>query len=235
MKRFSAGFLTVLLAMASPLHALPLTLERGYTLRDLSGDQAYALTDIVPAAADSPTGSEAEAWLQQALAKNDWQPHPIDPRPDRYGRLRARFDASGLPSLEEAMVGEGLAWVASDIPNATRAARLLAVEAKARKAGRGLWKNWEPVPFAKAAKYTGRFGLVEGRVQQVDTHKGHRFIAFGEDWRTDPTGFIPASAAARFHDLEALAGRTVRLRGWIEEQNGPSILLVQPYAIEILP
>lgn len=235
MKCFLAGFLGLLLVMASPLHALSLTLERGFTLRaSPAGGQTYTLADVIPAA-DTPVGAQAEAWLRQALAEAGWKPQPVDHRPDRYGRLRARFEAPGRPSLAESLVREGLAWVAGDIPDATRARALLAIEAEARQARRGLWKDWEPIPFAQATQHAGRFGLVVGRVRQVDSHKGHRFLAFGEDWRTDPTGFIPASVASRFENLEALAGRDVRLRGWIEEQNGPSILLVQPYAIEVLP
>ncbi len=221
----------------SPVLAQPgmVTLEPGFTLVDAQGKR-FALAEIVPPAYDRAQIEAAERWLREALAETNWTPHAIR-APDRYGRREAGWrDAEGH-DLAKAMLRAGMARVSFDIADPERAQTLLALERAAREAQRGLWPQWGAVSFAEAGALSGQYGFVEGTVQRIDTHKGHRFLSFGEDWRTDPTGFIPAKAVPRFAmpPLEALVGQKVRLRGWIEERNGPSMLLVQPYAIEVLP
>lgn len=211
-------------------------LEPGFTLVNTQGER-YALADIVPPAFDKDAISTAEQWLRGALSEYAWEAKTIRKTPDRYGRYEARFLAKDREGLAEAMLRAGMARVSFDIPFAHRAQALLAIEAQAQQAQRGLWPRWHSVAFEAAGPLSGQYGLVEGKVLRIEEHNGHRFLAFGEDWRTDPTGFIPAKAVSRFNDppLEALIGRNVRLRGWIEEKNGPSLLLVQPYALEVLP
>ena len=230
---FCAWLAIFLWGACVPTTAAALTLEKGFTLRATDG-RIFTLANIVPAMATETQRAASEDWLRKALEAQRWTPIPTGQPPDRYGRLPGRFKA-GQTDLATAMLRDGWAWVSFDIPLATRAAKLLAVEAEARMAKRGLWRDTHPIPFAEAAPARGRYGFVEGRVLRVEERKGHRFLAFGEDWRSDPTGFIPASVVPRFEGLDALPGKPVRLRGWIEEQNGPSILLLQPYALEVLP
>ncbi|MBY0355378.1 MAG: thermonuclease family protein [Rickettsiales bacterium] len=219
-----------------PLQLLALTQGPGYSVQDPSG-HSYQIADIVPPFDDPQQMNAAMAWLGHTLKNNHWKAHPLTPRADRYGRLMARVRSMAQDDLAESMLRAGHAMVAFDIPDPKRAAKLLAIETDARQSQRGIWASRTTLPFDKAEAKTGRYVQVEGRVVRVDHHKGHIFLAFGEDWRTDPTGFIPAGAAPRFsqNDLMQYAGKNVRLRGWLEEQNGPSILLVQPYAIEMLP
>jgi hypothetical protein len=211
-------------------------LEPGFTLVNPQGAR-YAIADIVPPAFDKEEISIAEQWLRRVLSDVVWEVRPVRKTPDRYGRHEARFIAKNHEGLAESMLRAGMARVGFDIPYAARASALLAIEAKARKAQRGLWPRWPAVAFESASTMSGQYGLVEGRVLRIEEHNGHRFLAFGEDWRTDATGFIPAKVVPRFREppLAALIGRNVRLRGWIEEKNGPSLLLVQPYTLEVLP
>jgi hypothetical protein len=223
----------IMLLLALPVQAGTLRQGRGFTLMDAQA-HAFTLADVVPPLEDRAPRMAAEAWLRQALAEEGWQVRIVARTPDRYGRQRARVLRKDA-DLATRMIAAGQARVGFDIPDPARARALLAAEAEARAAGRGLWAGWQPLAFADAGAQAGRYGLVEGRIQRVETHKGHVFLAFGEDWRSDPTGFIPAAAVPRFTGLDALAGKNVRLRGWIEEKNGPSMLLVQPYAVEVLP
>lgn len=215
--------------------ASPVQLQSGFTLEQ--GGQTYTLADIVPPLTDEKMRKAAEGWLSQQLSREAWRIQPLGPQPDRYGRTPARFYPTKGMDLAMRMVRQGYASVSFDIPYAKRSAALLAQEQKARQEGRGLWESEHPFDFLQSEAAEGRYGQVEGRILSVDKHNGHVFLAFGSDWRSDPTGFIPARAVARFTDptLDALVGKQVRLRGWIEEQNGPSILLVQPYALEIVP
>ena len=68
--------------------------------------------------------------------------------------------------------------------------------------------------------------------------RGRAYLNFGPDWRSDFT-VSAASAARRLferdgHDLIALEGRIIRVRGWIKWWNGPMIELTHPEQIEVL-
>lgn len=227
------SLVAVLLLFARPLSAEALHLGRGFTIHDTK-TRSFTLADATPPLADRALRLQARNWLRKELEKGGWQVHPVGQMPDRYGRRRVHL-VRGEADLAVRMVESGHAMAGFDIADATRAARLISAEKRARSAGRGRWMKERPHPFAEALSWVGHYALVEGRIERVETHQGHVFLAFGEDWRTDATGFIPAAAVPRFERLPELAGKHVRLRGWIEEKNGPSILLVQPYAIEVIP
>jgi hypothetical protein len=68
---------------------------------------------------------------------------------------------------------------------------------------------------------------------------GRIYLNFGDDWRSDFTisidrKEIPAFAAAGI-DLKVLAGKKVRVRGWIEWRNGAMIAATHPEQLELLP
>jgi micrococcal nuclease len=67
---------------------------------------------------------------------------------------------------------------------------------------------------------------------------GRIYLNFADDWRSDFTISIeqdvPALAAAGI-DLKGLAGKPVRVRGWIEWRNGPMIAATHPEQLELLP
>ena len=50
---------------------------------------------------------------------------------------------------------------------------------------------------------------------------------------TIPASVLPDFAAAKL-DLYSLKGRVIRIRGWIEELNGPMIEALIPEQIEVL-
>lgn len=99
-----------------------------------------------------------------------------------------------------------------------------------RRARLGLWS--EPAYAERAAyrtrelmRYRSTYQLVMGRVARVATAGGRRYLNFGTDWREDFTVGI-ASAALRADPgwaaaLQAMEGRVLRVRGWIERRNGP--------------
>jgi hypothetical protein len=85
---------------------------------------------------------------------------------------------------------------------------------------------------------TGTFQIVEGKVVTSTVTRGRGFINFGADYRTDFTVTIEPDDMRTFRqakfDVPGLAGKRVRVRGWIEFYNGPEITITTPAAIEVL-
>lgn len=158
-------------------------------------------------------------------------------REDRHGRLLAHlFRDDGL-WIQGALLARGLARVYSFRDNRALVREMLAIEAEARAAGRGIWSD-----AAYAVRRAGphlpraRFLIVEGRVRRAVEARGHLYLDFGDDWRRDFTVHIaprdrPLFRAAGF-DARALEDRTIRVRGWVKWRNGPMIDATHPEQIE---
>ena len=68
--------------------------------------------------------------------------------------------------------------------------------------------------------------------------RGRIYLNFGTNWRDDYTVSVAPSNARTFIEAglgpEALAGRRIRVRGWIYERNGPMIDATHPEQIELV-
>jgi len=162
------------------------------------------------------------------------------PRYDRYGRLVARVDTVAGLWVQAAMVGRGWAQVHTDETQRDGMAELLALEAAARTANRGLWRDWryQVLDPETAGRVAEGFHVVEGTVLSVSTVGAWTYLNFGPDWRSDFTISIHRGDRARMREglgrLESLAGRDVRVRGWVSRLNGPMIEATYPEQIEVL-
>ena len=91
---------------------------------------------------------------------------------------------------------------------------------------------------ADLSRDIGSFQLVEGRVVDVADVRGTVYLNFGADWRSDFTIKVAKRSRKSFDaadfDLQALEGRIVCVRGWIDAYNGPMIETTHPEQIEIL-
>ena len=80
--------------------------------------------------------------------------------------------------------------------------------------------------------------LAEGRVVSVGTTPKRDYLDFGRVWKDDVTATIGAKALRLFSasniDPLAFKGKRVRLRGWIEDHDGPSIEIESPAQIEVV-
>jgi hypothetical protein len=89
------------------------------------------------------------------------------------------------------------------------------------------------------ARLKHSYQLVEGRVAAVGEGGSRIYLNFGTDWHSDFTVEIERKDARAFVaaglDRHALAGKPVRVRGWIEWRNGPMIQASHPEQIELLP
>jgi hypothetical protein len=166
-------------------------------------------------------------------------------RLDRHGRQLARIALGDGSDLGESLVAAGVA-LAGPAPHAAPDGpcrrRLLAAEAVARAAGRGLWGDGtftvedaaDPALTARA----GRYAIVEGQVVSLGKAGRTRYLNFGRRWSLDFTATIAESEGVwpRGWGIgpPALAGSRVRVRGWLEADDGGLVRLGRPDDLERL-
>ena len=178
--------------------------------------------------------SGAQITLKQADAQ----------KTDRYDRIIAYAFAKrdGADHAVQAdLVAAGHARVAARVGNRACAMELLRRETLARKAKLGLWGS-SYYDLLNADNPTdvlaeqGRFALVEGRVLSVRESGATIYVNFGRRWTEDFTVTILKRNERNFTaaglEPKKLAGRQIRVRGWIEERGGPWIEATRPEQIE---
>ena len=141
------------------------------------------------------------------------------------------------------MVEAGLARVYSFPDNRLCLEPLFAAEARARAEKLGIWAN--PYYSVRAADRpgdlldrVGHYELVEGRVLLADRSGSRIFLNFGRFWKEDFTAVIEGPALRLFEtaglDPLVLEGALVRIRGWVDDRDGPRIEITHPEQIEVL-
>ncbi len=223
-----------------------LFLSSGLKVR-ISGIQAPKLSLGRDHVTDWPLGEEAKQALIRLTQNQRLGLYYSGERRDRYGRALAQIftlKQDGRPAvyIQEEMLRLGLARVYTWPDTFQDSQRLLAAEADARAAKRGIWAldHYDirsPNPDA-LAQDVDSFQLVEGIITSTAEVRGRIYLNFGADYKTDFTVVIDKDARKRFadedYDLLQLKGAKVRVRGWIELKNGPSIWLTHPEPLELL-
>jgi len=168
-------------------------------------------------------------------------------RQDRYGRWMAHVFAWHEGQrfwVQGEMLAHGHARAAV-LPGSTACvAELIAHERLARRPARGLWRHphyriLKPNPAGwLLGKRRHNFEIISGKVADVAVVKSKIYLNFGSNWRQDFTAALPKrslrGSKTTLADIVALKGRHVRVRGWIERNNGPYIKLAHPGLIEPL-
>ena len=215
-------------------------LDNGRQVR-LMGIQAPKLPLNRPNFVAWPLAEEAKEYLEKILSHNATL-YLADTAEDRHGRILAHIITDDGKWLQQEMLLAGLARVYSFADNHEKTEELYAAAKKARKDKRGLWqlayyairKSDDP----KLQDLTGRFEIVEGTIKNVAEVKKNYYLNFGDNWREDFTVFIPLSARKSFTaqkiKLKTWEGKKIRVRGWVENRNGPSIEVTHPEQIELL-
>lgn len=167
-------------------------------------------------------------------------------RTDRYGRLLAHVFAGADGAhvwVQGEMLKQGLARAYALEGSTQCLAELVAHEALAREKAVGLWGEAAYAVrgadgIAGLLRLAGTFQIVEGRVHGVSEVRGTVYINFGEDFRQDFTVMIRQQARRGMPEAglvpQELAGRRIRVRGWIERRGGPMIEVSHASAIEVL-
>jgi len=167
---------------------------------------------------------------------------------DRWARTPAHvFLPAGGGWLQQTMLQSGMARVLPEFGPDACLKFLLAVEDHARKVtGRPSNPDGPPTPdeiysvrdTAGLSNAGGMHVLAEGRVVSLGIGRRYRYLNFGYRWKTDFTVTINVKDEAAFgafgHDVAGLAGAAVRVRGIVQERDGPWIHLDHPAQLEIL-
>ncbi|GGF33652.1 nuclease [Aliidongia dinghuensis] len=225
--------------VASVEDGATLTLDDGRVLR-LAGLLAPAPPlalgpDTAWPAADAARRALADQVLGQPVSL-----HAAAAAPDRHGRLLGQLVLSDGTWLQAALVRAGADRVEPAAATAPLAPALLKAEADARRHHRGLWRLRAYAvltPERLAARDTGTFVLVEGRVLSVAATHEATFLDFAADWHHGFTVRVPHAVLARApaFDPAAFEGRRVRVRGWLVWEGRPILELADPTALEPLP
>lgn len=225
----------------------------GETLALDDGSEVRLAGAMAPRARDAD--AEPGAWPLEEAAKTSLAELTLGKRvelaygathQDRYGRHLAHlFLTEGGQRLwvQGEMLQLGLARAYALPGDSTCLSELIANEAIGRTAGAAVWASplYAERPAEKSfllASLRNTYQIVRGRIVSVTRTKGAVYLDFGEDWHTDFTVSIGKRVLSLDKDfdagLEALKGKTIEVRGWIERRNGPAIVLSSPHELKVL-
>lgn len=192
-----------------------------------------------------PLAGEAKAALETLVLGKEVRLRYGGERVDRHGRALGQLFVLGAPEtwVQGEMVAAGWARVYSFPDNRACLAELIAAETRARTMKLGIWTDpYYTVrradrPEALAAN-EGRYELIEGRVLLAESNGGRVFLNFGRFWKEDFTAVIERNAVRLFADAGLdplmLEGALVRVRGWVDNRDGPRVEVTHPEQIEVL-
>jgi micrococcal nuclease len=194
-----------------------------------------------------PLAPEAKAELERLALNRTVQLGYGGEEVDRYERALAHLFVEGddgrLTWAQLHMVENGLARVYSFPDNRQCLTELYAAEGRARAERLGIWSD--PYYSVRTAERpselvdrAGNYELVEGRVLLADRSGSRVYLNFGRFWKEDFTVVIEAPALRIFAeaglDPMTLDGALVRVRGWVDDRDGPRIEVTHPEQIEVL-
>ncbi len=159
---------------------------------------------------------------------------------DRYGRLPAQVHTDEGVWLQGSLLAQGLARVRPEAQARRHIAEMLSIEEEARSARRGLWQL--PRYRVHSSDDLGRppagLQIVQGRVLKAERRGDWWYLNFGADWRSDFTVMIGKQALPEFERAGvapfSLEGRAIRVRGLLQQFNGPMIEVLIPEQIEVI-
>jgi len=215
-------------------------------MASLADDRALVLADgrrLILAGIEPP--GIAPSRLDQMIGGDSFTFRELPPA-DRYGRMPALAFADGADApLQSAVLAQGQSRLTpfglARLPEGCRAA-LRAAETAARLAKLGVWGDPRYAMrhadrAADLLKDRGHMTVAEGRVISVRESGGVIYVNFGRRWsqaltvtvlkRNEKT-LTAAGLAPRL-----LENRRIRVRGWVEERNGPRIEVSVPEQIEM--
>lgn len=204
-----------------------------FTLKD--SDRRFVPADIVLSeVGGSLTVEELRRYDKITLYFGDYQSDRYGRQPvhlfhrDRWlqGNLLQNGDALALPSTQRV---------------ACRQALLDAERKNTARRGHH-WRSRgveiDAADLEGLAEKVGRFVMVTGIVRSVGDRKRRLYLNFGENWAHDFTVSIAKRGAGKFAGdlgrLTGLTGKTVQVRGVLEESRGPLIRVIDDVQIKII-
>ncbi|MBV8471914.1 MAG: thermonuclease family protein [Hyphomicrobiales bacterium] len=194
-----------------------------------------------PRRGDPATAAAARTFLAARLADREATLVIFSPRPDRWGRLLADIDLPGEETATNQLISHGFARVRPEFETRGCAPGRLAVEAKARAAGLGLWNDpdysiLDAADGEELAQQDGRFVIVEGAVRRVGAGRSRFYLDFGG--RGGFTVVVARKSQSAFQaagaSLTSLAGERIRVRGVLDDRFGPRLEITEAPMLERL-
>ena len=204
-----------------------------------------------PTPGDPDLDFRARDRLTQWLGGQEILFRPLEPGPDRWGRVVAFVFAVAPESpngpgpahlpVGAALIDAGLARYESSAAARPCRSALLAAEADARASGLGLWADPYYAIIAAAdrmsfAEKAGTSVIVEGRITGIASRRPRITLYFGPRRGGDfSVTILPRNSKtfeAAYSSLAGLTGRTVRVRGLLDTRFGPQIEISGPDELE---
>lgn len=220
-------------------------LDTGLTVR-LVGIQAPKLPLGREGFETWPLADEARDRIESLVMGKTVTLHYGGETRDRHGRALAHVvvqEGGGSLWVQAEMLRSGLARVYSFPDNRSCLDLLYAAEGQGRAERLGIWRDpYYAIRDASAPQTLlereGGYELVEGRVINADMAGNRVYLNFGRVWREDFTVVIERAGLRVFEaagiDPLALDNAVIRVRGWIEIDDGPRIEVTHPEQIEVL-
>jgi micrococcal nuclease len=205
---------------------------------ELDGGETVDLAGVE--APGPPYATESQAALARLVEGKGVQLMYGGAHASPYGRTVAQLrTVDGRAWVQGALLEQGAVRVRTFADNRALAKIMLAREAGARAARRGLWAYDQfrvRLPNEVEAGETGLM-IVEGRVQQAGRFgDGSIYLDFDKDWRKNVSAVIPRSALRDFRsagvDPIDLQGRLIRIRA--RKSYGLRLTLDHPEQLERL-
>lgn len=192
-----------------------------------------------------PFADEAQAFLDDFAMGENVRIYYGGARKDRHGRVLGHLfvDDDKEKWAQKAVIEAGLARVYSFSDNRHCLDELLQAERKARAERRNIWSHdyyrlRDALKLQHLEKREGHYELVEGRIFGVGDTAHRVYLNFGREWKTDFTAVIDRRVVKHFTamgiDLNKLDDALVRVRGWVDIDDGPRIDVTHPEQIEVL-
>jgi len=202
----------------------------------LDGGLVVRLAGLDGPRAGEPGADQGRAMLARLAVGRSAQLLYGGARRDAYGRALAQVRLADGEWLQKAMLEAGLARVRTWPDNRALAAPMLAAEARARAARRGLWSGvWQVRLPEEIGSGAAGFQIVEGWVRGVSAKPWGVYLEFSPD-RKGFAALVPAGRAGDFaaagRDPAGLQRRLVRVRGVVG--SGGVMRIDHPEAIELL-
>lgn len=171
---------------------------------------------------------EVKTWLEALVGGTPSAAfYPIRQDADRFGRLEGHLvlkSPSRTPWLQAALVEKGYARVVPESGRKDCLDKLLDLEAKARDQRLGLWRmpSYAARSASQAPQFLYSYQLVKDRISGVETGDGRPRLELVPGAKKGLTLVLYADAVREIEErtgrpLETLKGRSIQVRGWIEE------------------
>lgn len=184
--------------------------------------------------------ASAQEKLKTLALDQELNLHYVNNKANRHGNFSAIMQHNGT-NLSEELIKNGLAFVYF-IDQTSDTKPLFVAEEKARKSKAGMWHDSNFLILNTTdltidySNNLNHFVIIEGVVNNLYISKKNTYLNFGTDWHTDFTIQLENKILKIFPNFipEKLKGKKLRVRGWLENYNGPFMKIFNPSNVEII-